>query len=115
MPNTHDEGDAFVVTESGENVFAVLGLPNADDRLVKADLAIAIKRIIDENEWNQSEAAERARVTQPQISNIRRAKVDSFSIVALQNILRNLGVDVEIQLHRREGGGIGTLRVMQSA
>ncbi len=107
--------DDPMITESSGNVFADLGLCNADDLLVKADLAIAIKKEIEARGWTQTEAAERAHVRQPQISNIMRMRLDGFKRDRLQEILRDFGYDVEITLHRRENGGIGTLRVMQSA
>ena len=42
-----EKTEQIKVTESSGNVFADLGLPNADERLAKADLAIAIKRELD--------------------------------------------------------------------
>ena len=102
------------VTESSGNVFADLGLPNADERLAKADLAIAIKRELDERKWTQAQAAEYLFLTQPQVSKIRNGRLEDFSRDMLQKILRNLGIDVEISLHKRADGGIGTLRVLQA-
>lgn len=102
------------VTRSSGNVFADLGLPNADERLAKADLAIAIKRELDARKWTQARAAEYLFLTQPQVSKIRNGKLEEFSRDTLQKILRNLGIDVEISLHKREDGGIGTLRVLQA-
>ncbi|MHB8178856.1 MAG: helix-turn-helix domain-containing protein [Vulcanimicrobiaceae bacterium] len=102
------------VTRSSGNVFADLGLPNADERLAKADLAIAIKRELDARKWTQAQAAEYLFLTQPQVSKIRNGKLEEFSRDTLQKILRNLGIDVEISLHKREDGGIGTLRVLQA-
>lgn len=100
---------------SSGNVFADLGLENASELLVKADLAIAICSIVRENKWTQKDAADRAGLTQPEVSKLARAKTDGFSQERLQNILRQLGMDVEISLHKRAGGGIGTLRVREIA
>ena len=47
-------------TVSSGNVFADMGLPNAEELLAKADLAIQISRIIEERELTQAEAAEPA-------------------------------------------------------
>jgi predicted XRE-type DNA-binding protein len=105
--------DDVKITEGSDNVFADLGLANADELLAKADLAIAIKKEIDARGWTQAQAAERVFLSQPQISNIRRMKLEGFSRDKLQEVLRNLGIDVEITLHKREDGGIGTLRVLQ--
>lgn len=48
----------IVVEESSGNVFADLGLPDAEERLAKADLAIAITREIESRGLTQDEAAE---------------------------------------------------------
>ncbi len=101
--------------ESSGNVFADLGLQNADELLAKADLAIAIKKEIDARDWTQAQAAERVFMSQPKIAKLLRMKLDGFSRDRLQEVLRNLGIDVVIELHRRDDGGIGTLRVMQTA
>ncbi len=107
--------ETIKVTRSSGNVFADLGLPNADERLAKAaDPAIAIKRELDTRGWTQARAAEYLFPTQPQVSKIRNGKLEEFSRDTLQRILRNLGIDVEISLHKREDGGIGTLRVLQA-
>jgi predicted XRE-type DNA-binding protein len=45
------------VTRSSGNVFADLGLPNSDDRLLKAQLAIKIQQLIEQKEMTQSEIA----------------------------------------------------------
>lgn len=110
----NDEGDVTFERGSG-NVFADLGLENADELLVKADLAYAINRAIESRKWTQVQASERAGLTQPQVSKIARMRLDGFSQERLQAVLRRLGVDVEIVLRVRERGGIGTLKVMAYA
>jgi predicted XRE-type DNA-binding protein len=100
---------------SSGNVFADLGLENSDELLVKTDLASAIVGIIRQNGWAQGEAAQRAGLTQPEISNIGRGKLDRFSQERLQTVLRRLGMDVEIVIHARDNVGIGTLRVRDLA
>ena len=98
-----------------ENVFADLGLEDADGLLVKADLAHAINREIAAHTWTQAQVGERAGLTQPQVSQIMRMHLDNFSQERLQTVLRKLGVDVEIVLHVRANGGTGTLRVLELA
>ena len=97
------------------NVFADLGLENADELLVKADLAIAIKKQIRVRGWTQTEAAERTGLTQSDVSRIGKIMTDGFSQERLQSALRRLGIDVEIRIHHRKNGGIGTLKVREVA
>jgi predicted XRE-type DNA-binding protein len=112
--NQHDEADVTFERSSG-NVFADLGLENADELLVKADLAHAVMAVIREHNWTQVEAAARTGLTQPEVSLLGRMKLDRFSQERLQTVLRRLGMDVEIILYPRANGGIGTLKVREFA
>jgi predicted XRE-type DNA-binding protein len=112
--NPHDT-DEITFERSSGNVFADLGLENADELLVKADLAHAINSEIRARGWTQAEAAERTGLTQPDVSRIGRMKTDGFSQERMLNALRRLGMDVEIRIHHRKNGGIGALRVIVTA
>ena len=87
--------DAKVVRSSG-NVFADLGLPDADQLLVKADLAIEVARILEERNLTQAEAAEIMGVDQPKVSALVRGRIAGFSLERLYRFLNALGRDVEI-------------------
>jgi predicted XRE-type DNA-binding protein len=110
MKPKHADDEASFERGSG-NVFADLGLENSDELLAKADLAHVINAGFRARGWTQAQAAERAGLTQPEVSRIGRMKTDGFSQERLQSVLRRLGMDVEITIHRRENGGIGTLKV----
>lgn len=88
--------DEIKVTPSSGNVFADLGLPNADEELAKADLAFEISRIIEERGFTQVEAAEIMGVDQPKVSALVRYRLDGFSMERLYRFLNALGTDVEI-------------------
>jgi predicted XRE-type DNA-binding protein len=83
-------------TESSGNVFADLGLPDADELLAKADLAIQISRIIEERGLTQVEAAALLGVDQPKVSALARGRLEGFSMERLYRFLNALGQDVEI-------------------
>jgi predicted XRE-type DNA-binding protein len=73
--------------EGSGNVFADLGLPDAAELPVKADLAIEIGRVLDERDLTQSEAARILRTSQPRISDLRisdlrRGKLEGFPSTA---------------------------------
>jgi len=108
------KADELTFERGGGNVFADLGLENADELLVQADLAIAIKKEIHARGWTQVEAAERTGLTQSDISRLGKMKTDGFSQERMQNVLRRLGMDVEIRIRRRADGGAGTLKVVQA-
>ena len=84
------------VTPSSGNVFADLGLPDADQLLVKADLVIEITRVIEERGLTQAQAAEILGVDQPKVSALVRGRIDGFSLERLYRFLNALGRDVEI-------------------
>ena len=112
MKNASD--DDLKVEHSSGNVFADLGLEDADELLVKADLMHAITREIKERGLTQKQASDLIGLSQSDISNIARNKIDRFSQERLMDALRHLGLDVEINLHRSKNE-YGTLRVREHA
>jgi len=95
------------VTRSSGNVFADLGLPNADELLLKAQIASLIGDRIRRLGLSQTDAAKRMGTTQPNVSNIVTGRLDRFSLEKLIFFVRGLGQDVEIKVkpsRRREMG-----------
>lgn len=86
-----------IVASSG-NVFADLGLPNADELLAKAELVRTIRRLIEERGLTQAQAAEMLGVTQPDVSNLHRGRLSGFSMERLYRFLKALGQDVRIMI-----------------
>ncbi len=62
--------DEATVTASSGNVFADLGLRDADELLAKAGLAHAIQQLIEAQGLSQRAAAGRLGVAQPDLSNL---------------------------------------------
>src|SRR6266700_1084820 len=83
------------VTESG-NVFADLGLPNADQELLKARLTLQIYHIIQARGLTQTEAGKILGISQPHVSALARNRSDNFSVGRLIDFLTALGQDVRI-------------------
>ena len=84
-------------TSSG-NVFADLGLPNPEERLVKAKLAIQINLLIKNKGLNQKEAAELLGTDQAKISALHQGKLAGFSLERLFRFLNILGQDITINV-----------------
>lgn len=84
------------VTHGGANVFADLGLANPDERLAKAELALAIARAIEARGLTQREAAALMGIDQPKVSHLLRGRLADFSTERLMTFLRDLGHDIEI-------------------
>jgi len=81
-------------TLSSGNVFEDLGLPKAEERQTKADIAILINAIISDK--TQEQAAEILGISQPQISDLSRGKLKHFSVERLFELLIKLGRNVQI-------------------
>lgn len=101
------------VTSSG-NVFADLGLPDAEERLVKSRLAGALQRSVAEMGLTQTAAAALMRIPQPKLSKILRGRFEGISEAYITEGLRRLGHDVEIRVKPRHDG-VGAMRVLEDA
>ncbi len=84
------------VQASSGNIFADLNLDNADELIVKAELARRISSIITTQQMTQIEAAEVLGIDQPKISALINGKLAGFSTSRLFRFLNALGRDVEI-------------------
>ena len=90
------ELESMTFEKSSGNVFADLGIPNAEEELAKADLAIEITRQIRERGLTQTEAAMLLGTAQSKISAIRRGKLAHFTYDRLLRFLNILGCNVHI-------------------
>lgn len=91
-----DELNGTIVTRSSGNVFADLGLPNAEERLAKAKLAQAIAALL--GDITQKDAAVLLGIDQPKVSALLRGKLDQFSTERLMGFLTRLGQTIEIHV-----------------
>ena len=78
------------------NVFKDLGVPNADEHMVKAQLVFKIDSIMKERRLKQVQAAVLFGVRQPDISMMLRGEFRQFSVERLLRFLVALDQDVEI-------------------
>jgi len=89
------------MTLSSGNVFADLGLANAEEEQTKVRLAVSINQIIERLGLSQVAAARRLDVNQPKISALLNYKLDGFSVERLIRFLNSLDRDVEIVIRRK--------------
>ncbi|MCI0641104.1 MAG: helix-turn-helix domain-containing protein [Gemmataceae bacterium] len=81
---------------SSGNVFADLGLPNAEELLAKAELVQRISDQIEERKLTQAQAAALLGIDQPKVSALLRGKLDGFSTERLFRFLNALGNEIEV-------------------
>jgi predicted XRE-type DNA-binding protein len=89
------------IEEGSGNVFADLGLADADELESKAQLAHRIGEIIRGRHLTQAEAAEVLDATQPIVSKLMNGQLHGFSMERLVRFLNALDRDVEIVIRRR--------------
>jgi predicted XRE-type DNA-binding protein len=78
------------------NVFEDIGVPNAKEHLVKAQLVFKIDAILKARGLKQVEAAELFGVRQPDVSKLLRGEFRQFSVERLLRFLVALDQDVGI-------------------
>jgi predicted XRE-type DNA-binding protein len=88
------------VTRGSSNIFADLGLPDADEHMLKARLVLLIGKRIKQLGLTQQAAAKRIGIAQPDVSDILRGSFEGFSFERLLGFVRALGSDVEIKVKR---------------
>ena len=103
------------VFEKGSgNVFADLGLPDADELMLKASIVSEIASAMKLKKLTQAKAAALTGAAQPDLSNLLRGRTQGISIERLMLMLTKLGRDVEVVVRpaprRKAAGGRITLR-----
>jgi predicted XRE-type DNA-binding protein len=91
------------VLNGSPNVFTEIGLPNAEEHLVKAQLVFKIDTIIRDRGLKQVEAADLFGVKQPDVSKMLRGEFRQFSVERLLRFLVALDQDVEIVVKPHRG------------
>ena len=90
-----------------ESPFHAIAEPDVASKLVlKADLTIMIRDIIENRGWTQKEAAEKLTVTQPRVSDIVNGKIDKFTLDMLFSMLDKLGFKTEFTFSSLESASI---------
>jgi predicted XRE-type DNA-binding protein len=85
------------------NVFKDIGVPNAEEHMVKARLVFKIDTIMKERRLKQVEAAHLFGVRQPDVSMMLRGEFRQFSVERLLRFLVALDQDVEIVVKPHRG------------
>jgi len=98
------------------NIFADLGLPNAEEHQLKAALTVQLKRLIAERGLTQTAAAKLIEIKQPDLSKLLRGHFRAVSVERLMRMLTAFDHDVEIKLTpRRKRGEAGRITFIPTA
>lgn len=100
-PGVPEANEMEVFVGSG-NVFADIGLPNPEERLLKAEVAVQIQKLMTEKQLTQVELAELVGLDQPKVSRLLRGQLSGYSLERLFSILNKLGRKIEIRVSSTE-------------
>jgi predicted XRE-type DNA-binding protein len=88
------------IIESSGNVFADLGMANAEEHMLKAGLVSKLAEVIRALELSQTAAAKLTGISQPDLSRVLRGRFRDMSADRLIRALIRLGTEVEIDVSR---------------
>ncbi len=100
------------VTKSSGNVFADLGIPNAEEHFVKAEIVLGIAARIKVKGLTQAQVAKMTGLSQPDVSKLLRGNFAGYTLDRLFSFLRALGNDVRIHIVPAKGNKAGHLELV---
>jgi predicted XRE-type DNA-binding protein len=86
------------VHRGSDNVFADLGLADAEKLKIKTGLVIEIRKAMKARSLTQQEAADLMGISQPKVSDMMRGDFTNLSERKLMDCLTRLGFDIEIKV-----------------
>ena len=86
------------VSRSSGNVYADLGLPDAEKLKIKTGLVIEIRKAMTKLGLTQQAAAKHMGITQPKVSDMMNGDFSNLSERKLMDCLNRLGYDIEIKV-----------------
>jgi predicted XRE-type DNA-binding protein len=96
---------------SGGNLFADIGLPDAELHLLKAAIVNRIDDILKQRRLTQAAASRLLDLSQPDVSKMLRGLFRGFSLERLLVFLAAMGQDVRIDLRRRTRSKAGSITI----
>jgi predicted XRE-type DNA-binding protein len=92
-----------VQIEAGsDNIFADLGLPDAESHLLKAQIVSEIYRLTRQRKLTQAQAGKRMGISQPEVSRMFGGNFREYSVNRLMEFLTRFDRDVEIVVRRHK-------------
>ena len=90
------------IVVGSDNVFRDLGFPEgeAQNLLLRADLVVHIRKVIEKLGLTQAEAAKRASITQSRMNDLVKGRTEKFTLDAMVNVAAQLGYIVKLSLKK---------------
>jgi predicted XRE-type DNA-binding protein len=96
------------------NVFADLGLPNAEEELFKAKLVAKICDVIEKRGVTQVQAGALMNLPQSKVSELCNGRTENYSVERLCKLLTRIGVGVSVVLEDQPNWNRGNIEVRES-
>ncbi|TIS59832.1 helix-turn-helix transcriptional regulator [Mesorhizobium sp.] len=93
------------VHASNPNIFAELGLPDADTHFLKAQIVAELYRLADAQKLTQAKAGALMCISQPEVSRLFKGHFREYSVERLMTFLTAFNQDVEIVIRPRPQDG----------
>lgn len=98
------------IEKGSGNIFADLGLPDAETHFLKAQIVAEIYRLTNERKLTQAQAGRLMGITQPEVSRMFKGNFREYSVERLMGFLTTFDRDVEIVARpRRKSGKSGRI------
>ena len=95
------------VFEGTDNIFADIGLDNADELLARAQIGVEVLKILQERQLKQREISALLNIKQPEVSHLMNGRFSRFTEGKLMGFLKKLDREVILVINRpKQGGGI---------
>ncbi|MEI2577773.1 helix-turn-helix domain-containing protein [Scytonema sp. PRP1] len=93
-----------VFEESTGNVFADLGLADADELFTRGKIGIQVLRLLKGRNLKQREISDLLGIPQPEVSHLMKGEFQRFSEGKLLTFLKRLDTEITLHLRPRHGG-----------
>ena len=98
------------IHETKGNIFADLGLPDAEAHFLKAQIVAELYRLVSARKLTQIKAGSVMGITQPEVSRLFKGNFREYSVERLMEFLTGFGQDVDIIVKpRRRAGARGQI------
>ena len=96
--------DPIEYEEGSVNVFADLGLDDADELFARSQIGFHVYQIIKDRDLKQREAAELLGIAQPDVSHLMNGHFSRFTTDKMLDFLKRLNQKVTIQISPHKPG-----------
>ena len=103
------------INRSSGNVYADLEIENPQEHALKSELVRRIAAALKSQALNQSAAAKKLGISQPDVSKMLAGQFQAFSVERLMRFLVALGHDVKIVVEPARGAKSRTAQIVVAA